>query len=192
MHHSDQNCGVVEQQRERLVDEPARNENAIQRTIALEQQHPGKGAHENADPERQQDAGEQRAARGARKSRQCESNRIGDEQGNQRDDGRDEERVREHARVDIVAEELPVGGERPGRRRKAQPDQAGKRHQKGDHGNENARRQQRGGSDPCRGVVHARRSFRISRAALCPTTPPTPPPGCAEEPHWYRPWIGLR
>src|SRR5215468_7212168 len=29
-----------------------------------------------------------------------------------------------------------------------------------------------------------RRSRRISRAALCPGTAPTPPPGCAEDPHW--------
>ena len=30
---------------------------------------------------------------------------------------------------------------------------------------------------------HLRRSRRISRAALCPGTPPTPPPGCADAPH---------
>ena len=36
------------------------------------------------------------------------------------------------------------------------------------------------------------RSFRISRAALCPGAPMTPPPGCAPEPHRYRPLTGVR
>ena len=35
-------------------------------------------------------------------------------------------------------------------------------------------------------------SFRISRAALWPGMPETPPPGCVEEPHWYRPRTGER
>src|SRR5204863_4965414 len=108
-----QNGGMVEQQREWMVDEAARGENAIQRTVALEQQHPREGPHENADPEWQEDAGEQQAACGARKSRQGESNRTRDEERNQRDDERDEERVREDARVDVVAEQMLIGGERP-------------------------------------------------------------------------------
>ena len=47
--------------------------------------------------------------------------------------------------------------------------------------------------------VHARnsrpiseRSYRISRAALCPGAPVTPPPGCVPDPHIYNPAIGER
>jgi hypothetical protein len=41
---------------------------------------------------------------------------------------------------------------------------------------------------------HFRRfqSRRISRAALWPGMPDTPPPGCVEEPHWKSPAIGVR
>ena len=35
-------------------------------------------------------------------------------------------------------------------------------------------------------------SRNISRAALCPGTPVTPPPGCAPEPHRYSPLNGVR
>jgi hypothetical protein len=36
---------------------------------------------------------------------------------------------------------------------------------------------------PCQSRCGRPRSRRISRAAFRPTTPPTPPPGCAEDPH---------
>ena len=35
-------------------------------------------------------------------------------------------------------------------------------------------------------------SFNISRAALYPGAPITPPPGCAPDPHKYRPRTGVR
>lgn len=38
----------------------------------------------------------------------------------------------------------------------------------------------------------SRRSRTISRAALCPGAPVTPPPGCAPEPQWYSPLSGPR
>ena len=33
--------------------------------------------------------------------------------------------------------------------------------------------------------------FRISRAALYPGAPITPPPGCVPDPHKYKPWMGV-
>ena len=36
------------------------------------------------------------------------------------------------------------------------------------------------------------KSRMISRAALCPGKPVTPPPGCAPEPHRYSPASGMR
>src|SRR5258706_11623444 len=36
------------------------------------------------------------------------------------------------------------------------------------------------------------KSLRISRAALYPGAPMTPPPGCAPDPHRYRPGTGVR
>lgn len=37
-----------------------------------------------------------------------------------------------------------------------------------------------------------RKSFAISRAALCPGAPVTPPPGCVPDPHIYSPASGPR
>src|SRR6185437_1092247 len=36
------------------------------------------------------------------------------------------------------------------------------------------------------------KSRMISRAALCPGAPVTPPPGCAPDPHRYSPFTGVR
>jgi hypothetical protein len=51
-----------EEEGERLVDKAAPDEEAVDGAVALKQQHPGEGAHEDADPEGQQHAGEQRRA----------------------------------------------------------------------------------------------------------------------------------
>src|SRR5207237_8895304 len=40
--------------------------------------------------------------------------------------------------------------------------------------------------------IQKRRSARTAWAALCPGAPVTPPPGCAPEPHRYRPLSGIR
>ena len=75
MHHADQHRGVIEQQGQRLIAESARDDEAVDRAVALEQQHPGEGPHEHADPQRQEDAGEDDAAPRARKPRQREGDR---------------------------------------------------------------------------------------------------------------------
>src|ERR1700716_1383201 len=43
-----------------------------------------------------------------------------------------------------------------------------------------------------RSVESRPRSRRTSRAALYPGMPETPPPGCTEPPHRYRPLMGVR
>jgi hypothetical protein len=53
---------MVEQEGQGLVDEAAPDEEAVHGAVALKQQHPGEGAHEDADPEGQQHASEQRRA----------------------------------------------------------------------------------------------------------------------------------
>ncbi len=62
MHHADQYGGVVEQQRQRLIGEAGRDDEPVERAVPFEQQHPGERPHQHADPQRQQDAGEDYAA----------------------------------------------------------------------------------------------------------------------------------
>ena len=50
MHHADRDARKSEKQRQRMVDDAKRHEEAIERAIALQDQHPGKGAHQHADP----------------------------------------------------------------------------------------------------------------------------------------------
>ena len=93
----------------------------------------------------------------------------------------DRVRLQDHGVEPVIAGE-PVGGGEP--RVSAAED----RHVRGAVAGE--RRKPLGLRSCGRGPVgrdvsaHRRASFRISRAALCPDTPITPPPGCVADPHW--------
>ncbi len=190
MHHADQHADMVEQQSERLVDDAGGDQQPVDRPVLLEQQHPGEGAHQHADPQRQQHRGEEQRLGAASEPGEGEGEREGEDQRHHRHHDGEGEGVDEDLAVDVVADELGIGGEASRRRAQAEADQLHQRHQEGT-GEEQHRRQEeeeRGGrgalSSAGRRGDHLPRSLRISRAALWPATAPTPPPGCADEPHW--------
>ena len=108
-----------------LSTTPNGHEEAIERAVAFQDQHPREGAHQNADPQRQHDAGEDDGApaeaRAASAPRREQSRSRGSRPIRQ---APRTTRVLEHKAIDVDRREFAVGGERTGRRRDAQDREA--------------------------------------------------------------------
>jgi hypothetical protein len=101
--HADEDARMVEEEGERLVDEAAPDEEAVHGAVALKQQHPGEGAHEDADPEGQQHASEQRRAPARAQSGSGPARGDSRSRWRRRDEDGEGEGVQEDATIDVVA-----------------------------------------------------------------------------------------
>lgn len=90
MHHADQRAGVVVDERQRLADQAHVDERAVDQPVALQQDQPGIGAHQDRRPQGQhhqhqqpvgdlvRDAGQRKAQRNAKHDaeRQCAERQL--------------------------------------------------------------------------------------------------------------------
>ena len=103
------------QQPQRGVDQVQGAQGLVDQPVALQQDHPGVGAYQDAGPERQQDDDQGQLRGCGTHAGQGERHRIAQQQRPQRDDEGGAEGVGEHAQERLVAREPDVVAEREAR-----------------------------------------------------------------------------